>query len=73
MGPLIDSTANYGEIPAVYNPMWKQVTDAFLTEMESQQLKNMTGQDMDPSLYLAKMLLGPIDSSYDTKDERARR
>lgn len=31
-------------------------------EMESAQMKRMTGQDMDPSLWLCKMLLGAIDS-----------
>jgi hypothetical protein len=69
VGGLIDSTGNY--------------------EMESAQMKRMTGQDMDPALWLTKLLLGPsgfslefmgeanlrsaVDSSYDTKDERARR
>lgn len=31
-------------------------------ELESAQMKRMTGQDMDPTLWLCKMLLGPIDS-----------
>jgi hypothetical protein len=71
VGGLIDSTGNF--------------------EMESAQMKRMTGQDMDPSLWITKMLLGAskmasrgefmdeanlrsaVDSSYDTKDERARR
>lgn len=42
-------------------------------EMESAQFQRMSGQSMDPTLWLCKMLLGPIDSSYDTKDERQRR
>ncbi|KAI5453906.1 hypothetical protein NCC49_004901 [Naganishia albida] len=42
-------------------------------EMESAQFLRMSGQSMDPSLWIIKMLLGAIDSSYDTKDERVRR
>lgn len=42
-------------------------------ELESAQMKRMTGQDMDPTLWILKLLLGACDSSYDTRDERARR
>jgi hypothetical protein len=30
-------------------------------EMESAQMKRMTGQDMDPALWIVKLVLGPIE------------
>ncbi len=29
-----------------------------------------TGQNLSPEMWLMKLLLGPIDSSYDSKDEK---
>ncbi len=38
-------------------------------EQESAQMRNTNGSDLTPQLWILKMLLGAIDSSYDTKDE----
>ncbi|CCG82802.1 putative Transcription factor RfeF [Taphrina deformans PYCC 5710] len=39
-------------------------------EMEADEMMKMGIQNFSPSVYLMKLLLGSIDSSYDTKDER---
>ncbi|KAK8845604.1 hypothetical protein IAR55_006320 [Kwoniella newhampshirensis] len=36
-------------------------------EAEQAEMMRKTGQDLSPSLWLLKLLMGPIDSSYDTK------
>lgn len=41
-------------------------------EAEQEQMQRTTGEQLDPNLWLMKLMLGPIDSSYDTKDERRR-
>jgi len=41
-------------------------------EIEADQAKKMSGVDLSPELWLVKLLLGPIDSSYDSKDEARR-
>lgn len=42
-------------------------------EQESEQMRNINGSDLTPQLWILKMLLGAIDSSYDTKDEKRSR
>ncbi|KAL7417137.1 hypothetical protein BDY24DRAFT_376808 [Mrakia frigida] len=42
-------------------------------ENESEEMKRTTGIDLSPELWLTKLLLGAIDTSYDSKDESARR
>ncbi|TKY88715.1 hypothetical protein EX895_002346 [Sporisorium graminicola] len=37
--------------------------------IESQQVKKSTGIELTPELYCLKLLLGPIDTSYDASDE----
>lgn len=39
-------------------------------EMEADEMMKLGVQNFSPSVYLVKLLLGSIDSSYDTKDER---
>ncbi|BGP20030.1 hypothetical protein JCM10213_000588 [Rhodosporidiobolus nylandii] len=39
-------------------------------EQEADDFMKTSGQELTPELWLIKLLLGPIDSSYDTKDER---
>ena len=39
-------------------------------EMEQDEMSRLGVQNFSPSVYLMKLLLGSIDSSYDTKDER---
>lgn len=39
-------------------------------EAEQEQMMRTTGIDLSPETYLIKLLLGAIDSSYDTKDEK---
>jgi hypothetical protein len=39
-------------------------------ENEADNFMKSTGQELSPELWLVKLLLGPIDSSYDLKDER---
>lgn len=39
-------------------------------EAEQAEMMRTTGIDLEPNVYLVKLLLGAIDSSYDTKDER---
>lgn len=39
-------------------------------EMEADEMSRIGVQNFSPSIYLMKLLLGSIDSSYDTKDER---
>lgn len=41
-------------------------------ETESEEMKRTTGVDLSPMLWLAKLLLGAIDRSYDSKDEARR-
>jgi hypothetical protein len=41
-------------------------------ETESEEMKRTTGVDLSPMLWLAKLLLGSIDRSYDSKDEARR-
>lgn len=41
-------------------------------EQESAQMLKLNGEDLTPSMWILKMLVGAIDSSYDFKDERAR-
>ncbi|GFZ51966.1 hypothetical protein JCM24511_09736 [Saitozyma sp. JCM 24511] len=38
-------------------------------EIEQAEMMRKSGVDLSPEMWLVKMLLGPIDSSYDTKDE----
>ncbi|WVW87134.1 hypothetical protein I302_109191 [Kwoniella bestiolae CBS 10118] len=38
-------------------------------EYEQEQMKQKTGEDLSPEMWLMKLLLGPIDTSYDSKDE----
>nr|XP_031862711.1 uncharacterized protein CI109_001722 [Kwoniella shandongensis]KAA5529783.1 hypothetical protein CI109_001722 [Kwoniella shandongensis] len=38
-------------------------------EFEQEQMKVKTGEDLSPEMWLMKLLLGPIDTSYDSKDE----
>ncbi|KAK8869721.1 hypothetical protein IAR55_000289 [Kwoniella newhampshirensis] len=38
-------------------------------EYEQEQMKVKTGEDLSPEMWLMKLLLGPIDTSYDSKDE----
>ncbi|WRT69886.1 uncharacterized protein IL334_006877 [Kwoniella shivajii] len=38
-------------------------------EYEQEQMKVKTGEDLSPEMWLMKLLLGPIDTSYDAKDE----
>lgn len=38
-------------------------------EAEEEEFKRTSGMDLTPELYLVKMMLGGIDSSYDTMDE----
>jgi len=38
-------------------------------EIEQEEMKRKSGIDLDPMTWLVKLLMGPIDSSYDTKDE----
>ncbi|GAA6021962.1 hypothetical protein JCM10207_002620 [Rhodosporidiobolus poonsookiae] len=40
-------------------------------ENEADDFMKTSGQELTPDLWLVKLLMGPIDSSYDTKDERA--
>ena len=40
--------------------------------IESAQVKKSTGIDLTPELYCLKLLLGPIDTSYDASDETER-
>jgi len=42
-------------------------------EAEQAQMMQKTGQDMSPDMWIMKLLLGPIDTSYDSKDESAGR
>jgi len=42
-------------------------------EQESEQMRKTNGSDLTPQLWILKMLLGAIDSSYDTKDEKRGR
>lgn len=39
-------------------------------EYEQQQMMTKTGQNLTPEMWLMKLLLGPIDKSYDMKDEK---
>jgi hypothetical protein len=39
-------------------------------EYEQQEMMTKTGQNLSPEMWLMKLLLGPIDSSYDSKDEK---
>merc|ERR1711939_639321 len=39
-------------------------------ELEADQARKTSGIDLSPELWLVKLLLGPIDSSYDSKDEK---
>jgi hypothetical protein len=36
-------------------------------EAEQEQMMRTTGIDLDPNSYLVKLLIGAVDSSYDTK------
>jgi hypothetical protein len=38
-------------------------------EIEQEEMKRKSGIDLDPMTWLVKLLMGPIDSSYDTKGE----
>lgn len=38
-------------------------------EAESEEMLRKSGQELTPEMWLVKLLMGPIDSSYDTKDE----
>jgi len=38
-------------------------------ETEQAEMARKSGVDLDPNMWLVKLLMGPIDSSYDTKDE----
>ncbi|ORY26049.1 hypothetical protein BCR39DRAFT_542398 [Naematelia encephala] len=38
-------------------------------EYEQEQMKRKTGEDLSPEMWIMKLLLGPIDTSYDSKDE----
>uniref|UniRef100_A0A0K3CPY6 VWFA domain-containing protein n=1 Tax=Rhodotorula toruloides TaxID=5286 RepID=A0A0K3CPY6_RHOTO len=42
-------------------------------ELEADDFQKTTGQDLTPELWLVKLMLGPIDSSYDLKDEQTGR
>lgn len=42
-------------------------------EYESVQMQQKTGEDLSPEMWIMKLLLGPIDTSYDSKDETAGR
>ena len=41
-------------------------------EVEADEMRQKTGVDMTPDLWLMKLLLGSIDSSYDSKDENSQ-
>ncbi|WWD22551.1 hypothetical protein CI109_107044 [Kwoniella shandongensis] len=38
-------------------------------EAEQAEMMRKSGIELDPNMWLLKLLMGPIDSSYDTKDE----
>lgn len=38
-------------------------------EYEQQQMMQKTGHNLSPEMWLQKLLLGPIDNSYDMKGE----
>ena len=38
-------------------------------ELEQEEMMRKSGVDLTPEMWLVKLLMGPIDSSYDTKDE----
>jgi len=38
-------------------------------ELEQAEMSRKSGIDLTPEMWLVKLLMGPIDSSYDTKDE----
>ncbi|WVR07881.1 hypothetical protein IAU60_004924 [Kwoniella sp. DSM 27419] len=38
-------------------------------EYEQEQMKQKTGEELSPEMWIMKLLLGPIDTSYDSKDE----
>ncbi|BGP27538.1 von Willebrand factor, type A domain containing protein [Rhodotorula toruloides] len=42
-------------------------------ELEADDFQKTTGQELTPELWLVKLMLGPIDSSYDLKDENSGR
>ena len=42
-------------------------TSAF--EIEQEEMMRKSGQDLTPEMWLVKLLMGPIDTSYDTKGE----
>lgn len=41
-----------------------------LTKLESAEMLRKSGQELTPSLWLIKLLMGAIDSSYDERDEK---
>lgn len=41
-------------------------------DIEAREMMQKTGQQMTPQLYLLKMFLGAIDSSYDNQGEHIR-
>ncbi|WWC92604.1 uncharacterized protein L201_007563 [Kwoniella dendrophila CBS 6074] len=52
------------------NPNIGQLIDQTMDyEYEQEQMKQKTGEDLSPEMWLMKLLLGPIDTSYDSKDE----
>ncbi|AAW46121.1 conserved hypothetical protein [Cryptococcus deneoformans JEC21] len=38
-------------------------------EAEQEEMMRKSGVNLDPSMWIVKLLMGPIDTSYDTKDE----
>lgn len=38
-------------------------------ESEQAEMMRNSGVDLTPELWLVKLLMGPIDTSYDSKDE----
>jgi hypothetical protein len=38
-------------------------------EHESAQMLQKTGEDLSPEMWVMKLLLGPIDTSYDSKGQ----
>jgi len=42
-------------------------------EYEQAQMLQKSGEDLTPEMWIMKLLLGPIDTSYDSKDESGHR
>lgn len=72
IGGLIDCTSNFDKLcfPSSRCLHYADVDIVSFLQVESAEMLRKSQIELTPDLWIVKMMLGGIDSSYDEKDEK---